>query len=454
MDAIAAFVAHVEVTRYEDLPDAAIDAAKTFILDTLGVGLLGSSGPRAADLVKVQRASGTGSEAVVWGHGAALPAASAALCNAFQTHSCEFDCVHEEAVVHAMTAVLAAALAGAERMGGVHGRDLILAVVLGVDVAASLGLAAETGLKFFRPATAGAFGATAALGKLMGFDEARLLNAFSLVYGQVSGTMQAHTEGSMLLALQMGFNARNAVVACDLAAAGFDGPRNILEGPFGYFRLIETRGDPQRIAAALGRAWRVTELAHKPFPTGRATHGVVEGCLRIRRAPGFEPDAIERITARVPPLVEQLVGRRWLPDMGLNYARLCLRFVAARALMSGSVRPEDFSDIARVDAATGALASRITIEVRDAGDPNALVPVEVESVMRDGTRHIARIERVLGNPANPLDRGAQLAKFRTNAAAALAPRTADLCDRLIASVESLESIEDVRGLVALLGGRR
>ena len=32
--------------------------------------------------------------------------------------------------------------------------------------------------------------------------------------------MQAHTEGSSLLAMQMGFNARNAVVACDLAAQG------------------------------------------------------------------------------------------------------------------------------------------------------------------------------------------------------------------------------------------
>ena len=265
MDAIDAFAAHVVRTRFEDSPEAVVGRAKVFILDTLGVGLAGSNGPGAARLVTAQAMSGEGHAARVWGNGARLPAPAAASCNAYQTHCSEFDCVHEKAVVHAMTAVLAAAMAGAERQGGISGRDLLLAVVLGVDVAAGLGVAAETGLRFFRPATAGAFGATAALGRLMGLDQARLVNAFSPVYGQVCGTMQAHTEGSPLLALQMGFNARNAVVTCDLAAAGFAGPKNILEGPFGYFRLIEIKRNPAAVAATLGTTWRVAELANKLF---------------------------------------------------------------------------------------------------------------------------------------------------------------------------------------------
>ena len=37
--------------------------------------------------------------------------------------------------------------------------------------------------------------------------------------------MQAHLEGSPLLAMQIGFNARNAIVSCDMAAHGFTGPR-------------------------------------------------------------------------------------------------------------------------------------------------------------------------------------------------------------------------------------
>jgi 2-methylcitrate dehydratase PrpD len=454
-DAIAAFATHVATTRFEDLPEAAVAATKTFILDTLGVGLAGSAGPKAGELAALQARWGAGADAVVWGQGIRLPAPAATFCNAYQAHCSEFDCVHEKAVVHAMTGVLAAAMSGADRKGAVHGRDLLLACALGVDVAAGLGLSAETGLRFFRPATAGAFGAAAALGKLMGLDAERQLHAFSLTYGQVSGTMQAHTEGSMLLAMQLGFNARNAVVACDLAAAGFEGPLNVLEGPFGYFRLIEAKGDPAPAAATLGKVWRVTELAHKPFPSGRATHGVMEACLALRHRLGaaFDPDAIERVTAWVPPLVHHLVGRPWRHDMALNYARLCARFCAARMLLAGRLGLNDFRPEIYAEAATAALSQRIDMEVKDAGDPNALTPIEVEMVLRDGSRHEVKLETVLGNPAKPLSREAHLAKLRTNAAAAALPLSSSAIERLIETVDRLESVPDVGVISELMAGQ-
>ncbi|MEZ5818536.1 MAG: MmgE/PrpD family protein [Hyphomicrobiaceae bacterium] len=450
MDAIAAFASHVAGTRYEDIPAQAVAAAKIFILDTFGVGLAGSNGPRASDLAVALAASGEGSAARVWGNGKRLPAPAAALCNAYQTHCSEFDCVHEAAVVHAMTAVLAGSMAAIERGCSATGRDLILAATLGVDVAAGLGVAAETGLRFFRPATAGAFGATAAIGKLMGFDTHRQLHAFSLVYGQVSGTMQAHTEGSPLLALQMGFNARNAVVACDLATAGFEGPVNVLEGPFGYFRLIEERGSPAAAAATLGKLWRVTELAHKPWPSGRATHGVMEACLDLRSRAGFAAEKIASVRAWVPPLIDHLVGRPWKSEMDINYARLCARFTAARILLTGTLGLPDFTPETYRDPATADLAQRIALEVRDQGDPNALTPVEVEIDMTGGSRLVSKLDVVLGNPSKPLSRKAHLAKFRSNAAAALEPLSEDRIEGFIEAVDRLETLPDARVLGEML----
>ncbi|HML14837.1 MAG TPA: MmgE/PrpD family protein, partial [Xanthobacteraceae bacterium] len=401
MDAVNAFADHVVATGFCDLPEHAIRAAKVFILDTLGVGLAGSTGPMARELAALAATWGQGEEARVWGTGLSRPAAAAAMCNAYQTHNSEFDCVHEEAVVHAMSAVLPVALAGAERARATTGSDLIAAVTLGVDVAAGLGVAAVTGLRFFRPATAGAFGATAALGKLMGLDPPTMVNALSIAYAQLCGTMQAHSEGSPLLAMQMGFAARNAVVACDLAARGFDGPKNVLEGPFGYFKLFEADGSPARVVAELGRRWFITELAHKPFPSGRATHGIIEACLTLRREHGLAPDAIDRVTAHVPPLVHQLVGRPPQEKMQANYARLSAPYVAACALRRGGVTLDDFTPTAYREAQTRALARRVSIEVRDAGNPNALTPVEVEIALRDGSRYARRIETVYGNPAKP-----------------------------------------------------
>ena len=56
------------------------------------------------------------------------------------------------------------------------------------------------------------------------------------------GTMQAHEEGSMMLAMQMGFAARNAVQAYDLAELGITAPVNILDGRFGFFRNLPING--------------------------------------------------------------------------------------------------------------------------------------------------------------------------------------------------------------------
>jgi aconitate decarboxylase len=349
--------------------------------------------------------------------------------------------------------VLPVAIAGAERAKKVTGADLITAVTLGVDVAAGLGVAAATGLRFFRPATAGTLGATAALGKLMGFDPPAMVNAFSIAYAQLAGTMQAHAEGSALLAMQMGFAARNAVVACDLAARGFDGPQNVLEGPFGYFKLYEPDGSPARVVQELGRRWFIAELAHKPFPSGRATHGIVEACLVLRRAHRLNPDAIEQITAHVPPLVRHLVGRPAREQMHANYARLCAPYVAACALRKDGVRLEDFAPEAYRDGPTQDVARRVSIEVQDAGNPNALTPVEVEIALRDGSRHATRVETVYGNPNKPLSRADHLAKFRSNCAAAAQPLLPASAERLIERIDRLEEVADVTELVDLLTGR-
>jgi aconitate decarboxylase len=342
MDAIAAFAEHVVRTGYDDLPAAAIAAAKTFILDTLGVGVAGSAAPWAKELAETATRWGSGPDARVWALGTPLPAPAAAMCNGYQIHNSEYDCVHEAAVVHPMAVLLSATLAHAEREGGVSGRDLLSSIALGVGVGVGLGLASKAPLRFFRPATAGAFAATAAIGKLRGFDATTLIEAFSIAYGQLCGTMQAHTEGSPLLAMQIGFNARNAVVACDMAANGLSGPHNLLEGPFGFYRLFEGEHDLAPVLDGLGKAWRITEVAHKPFPCGRATHGALDGVLSLMRAHVFPADAIEAIECRVPPLTQRLVGRPARADMSPNYARLCAPYVIACALQGGGVGLDDF----------------------------------------------------------------------------------------------------------------
>ncbi len=449
MDAIAALSDHAARTRYEDLPADAVAAAKTFIVDSIGVGVAGSAGPWVDEIAACLAGWGVAPESRVWVRGAKVPAPAAALANAYHMHNSEFDCVHEPAVVHTMTAVLPAALAQAERQGGVSGEELIAAVVTGVDVACRIGASSRAPLKFFRPGTAGGFGATAAVGKLMGFDGPSMARAMGLVYGQMCGTMQPHTESSILLGLQIGFNARNALVAADLAARGIPSIEHVLEGPFGYYRLFEGEYDPSAITDALGRRWSITQVSHKPFPSGRATHGIVDGLLEIRRRDAPPPEAIGRVVASVPPLVRHLVGRALPASPEPGTARLCAAFVGARVLIRGALDLTDFRPPALTDPATHALAGRFQIQTDDNPDPNALAPVAVSVFLGDGRRRDARVEHMYGSPGKPMSRDAHLEKFRRNWVSGARPLAESDGERLIRLVDRLESVRDVGELVDL-----
>src|SRR5579863_7762440 len=163
-------VAFVERIGREGVPAAVGGAAKTFLADTLGVAVAGIAAPWRNEVLDMARAGGGKAAATVLGTGELLPVASAATVNAYQIHSQEFDCVHDGAVVHAMSAVLPALLAAAEAEKGVSGERFLRALVAGVEVAIALGLSSRAPMRFFRPANAGGFGATVALAMLCGLD--------------------------------------------------------------------------------------------------------------------------------------------------------------------------------------------------------------------------------------------------------------------------------------------
>lgn len=138
---------HALTLRWSDVPETARTAARTFLHDSLCVGVAGRNAPFADAVLTAARAWGEGGDASVLGRpDVRLPASQAAFVNAFQIHSQEFDCVHEPAVVHPLATIVAALFAEAERSGPYSGEALLTALVAGVDVSAGLGVAASKAL--------------------------------------------------------------------------------------------------------------------------------------------------------------------------------------------------------------------------------------------------------------------------------------------------------------------
>ncbi|MDJ0919505.1 MAG: MmgE/PrpD family protein [Henriciella sp.] len=450
---VDAFVAHGLGTRFENLPDAALRAVKTYLLDTLGVGIAGAGAPLTA---RVRQAAGDWAgegAAQVWGLGSfATTPANAAFINGFQIHCQEYDCVHEPAVVHPLATILAALMSEADARSNVSGRELAMALAVAVDLAAGIGVSVTSPIKFFRPANAGIFGATLGLARLRQFTADQTKDALGYALAFNSGTMQAHVEGKPALPIQIGNAARGAIMACDLAEAGMEGPHDSLEGPFGYFNLFEDEADPADVIASLGKVWRIAEVSHKPFPTGRACQGGIVLMQKLREQ-GVTPAEIERITLKAPPLIQRLVGRPYASDMTANYARLCFQYCGAVALTKGTVGLADFSETALRDPEIASLAPNI--EVIDDGSPDAaaFTPQVATAHLKDGRTVEARIDALYGSPADPMSEEAHLAKFRSCVDFGFGAPRCEIADRLIELTKNLEALEDVSILSRLAAGQ-
>lgn len=444
---------HALSVEWAILPESARHGVRTFLLDSLGVGIAGSKAPFADAVAAAADGWGRRGPAPVLGSGTRCMAPQAAFVNAFQIHAQEFDCVHEAAVVHPLATILSALMADtARRADSVSGTEFGAALAAGVDVAATLGLAATTPLKFFRPATAGIFGCVAAMARLRRLDTATLVSAFGHALAFASGTMQAHVEGKPGLPLQIAHAAQASLMALDLAMEGVPGTDGSIDGPFGYLALFETGSDIAPLLDRLGRDWRIAEVSHKPFPTGRAAHGAIVALQALMRDHGVSPANLESLTYTAPPLIHRLVGRplpAYPAAMTANYARLCFAWLGAVVLTRGTIGLADFSAGRLTDPALHGLGARIKVVADANPDPAAFTPAVATAVLIDGRTVRARIDSQLGSPANPLSREQHLRKFRACLEFACA---ADLADPLIQAIDTLETQADMAALLRAASG--
>ncbi|AJP72777.1 MmgE/PrpD family protein [Sphingomonas hengshuiensis] len=402
------------------LPDAVRGAALAMLADTLATGAAGAQAPGAEGVRNLAAGWGAGEDARLLGDAARMPAASAAFVNGFRIHCLEWDALHERAVVHGFATVVAALMAAIDRRGECDPDEALAALAVGIDVASGLGIAATSPLRFFRPATAGCIGAALAVARIERVE--RFDDVLGLAYSQCAGTMQAHVEGSIALPLQIAGAARAAVTAVDMVRHGLSGPHDALEGPFGYFRLIDT-GALATYTDTIGSVWRIAECSIKPYPSGRASHGLLAALDGLLRAGEVRAERVAAVELVAPPLIARLVGRPMQPDMTPGYARLCLPFLTALMLADGVIDPRRFTAETFADPAIVALAARFTLTTDTNPDPNALSPQRLIVRRADGSAIERAIPNTLGHPDAPMD-AAQTAAKRT-LAAQLAPDDAD-----------------------------
>ena len=138
--------------------------------------------------------------------------------------------------------------------------------------------------------------------------------------------------------------------------------------------------------------------------------------------------------------------------MEISYARLNGQYAAAVMLKNQFIGIHDYTNEAIRNKTSIDLAKKVEIIVNDNPDPNALSPIEIDIFMQNGQKLSKHIETVYGNPQKPLSREEHLTKFRRNWQVAKVGLIERDSEKLIALVDNLETVTDIRELIDLVTG--
>ncbi len=441
--------------KLQDVPPDVLALAKEHFLDVVGIALASSKFDVGRAALKGARALGRGDEANAIGSGTPLPAASAALVNGVLAHALDFDDTHIGAIYHASAQAMAAVLAAGQANRST-GEEVLLAFVAALEIGCRLATvgAPDFHNRGFHPtALCGTFAAAAAAGRLYKAHQEALVSSLGLCGSQASGILIG--GNSWLKRLHPGWSAHSALAAVALGQAGFLGPSSVFEATKGGFYLTHIQrvpeGDqlPSLGLGEPGQEWQTRGIALKPYPCCHFIHAFVDAALALRGQ--FDLADIERIDCPLTADLHKMVAepREACIRPTIPYRALfSVQYVVALALARGRVDLATFHDEPLDAPDVLAIAAKTWCVDDPESDFPAHFPGEVIVHLKDGRTLRCRKPASLGTLDVPLSLDALKAKFKTNATRAV---SADVADRLVEKVLSLEQAASLDEIMALCG---
>lgn len=435
-------------TTWNNLTPKAKEMASLSFLDWLGSAAAGGDEKPARIMLETVREMGGTPESTLlptWEKSSCL---NAALVNGTASHIVELDDVHRGAIIHAGAAVIPAALAAAQKVRAA-GKELLLSIVLGYEVAIRVGEAVTPSHYYYwhTTGTCGTFGAAAAAGKLLGLNEEQLIWALGNAGTQASGLWEFLADGAMSKHLHPGKAAYNGLLAALLACRGFTGASRILEGERGFCRAAASEFDLDKIISGLGEdryialnKYKIEENCFKIHSSCRHTHPAVDLVLDLKKQHELMPTAIKKMVVRTYRTALDITANH-NPDT-VYAAKFSLPFCVALAMKKGKCGPDEFTMDALDDREIRELMNKVELVLDSKLDSQhpALWPARIEIHTMDGQKYLGKSDAPKGDPENPLSPKDILDKFIRLASG---PWGKEKAEKITTQVMQLEIFNDM-----------
>ena len=434
---LAEFVAQHPSRGWSDAVDH--EAHRTFY-NWLGCAI-GAAHHEAADAaVAAVRLLEPSAQATVLGRSEKLDMGSAALVNGITSHTFDFDDTHLKTIIHPAGPVASAVLALAEQRG-LAGRDVIDALVLGIDVACRVGNTMypdHYDRGWHITGSTGMLGAAAACARLLRLDAQQTAMALGIAASQPVGLREQF--GTMTKPFHPGGAARAGLMSALLASQGFTASAKALEAPRGFIQVASDKRAWNEITDELGQRFEISFNTYKPFACGIVIHPSIDACAQLRER-GVQPEQVERIDLRVHSLVLELTGKKE-PQDGLQ-GKFSVYHGCAAGLIYGRAGEEEFSDDVVRDPLVVATRNKVQAVVDETIDE---AEVKVSALLKNGQRIDVHVEHAIGSLQKPLSDAQLQAKFEALVVPVLGQARAQAITQ---ACWALGSAADVRSLTEL-----
>jgi 2-methylcitrate dehydratase PrpD len=433
-----ALASYIVESRLEDIPDDVRHQARRSILNLVGCAVGGSREPAVETALRALTPYFGKATAGVLARNERMDPLHAALINGITSHVFEYDDTLPKNYIHPSPPVASAlfAYASANR---VNGRDFVHAFLLGFETEARIGNAiypAHYDAGWHITATAGVFGAAAAIGKLLKLSTQQMIWALGMAATQAAGLREMF--GYMAKSFHAGRAAQNGYAGAIMAESNFTAGEHSLEAPRGFAAVTTSKYDLVKITDGLGKDFQIRDNAYKPYPCGLVVHPTIDGCIAIHREHHPAPESIAAVRVRVAPLVLDLCNKRDI-TRGLE-GKYSIYHSSAVGLVRGKAGLGEYTDAAVNDPAIKRVRERVTATA-DTSVTEDQSRIEVE--LNDGRKISTFVEESLGNLKKPLSDHDLDEKLRDQSISILsAPRTEKLIE-LLWRIDTLEDAGDI-----------
>lgn len=445
-----------------DIPADVVSKAKLHVLDTLGCAFGGFRNGAKTAVEAAETSLGGPAEATVIGEGRKVSALTALLINGSMVRYLD---ANDITVGGHDSEIIPGAIAVGERQGS-SGADVLTSVIAGYELAARFRLSAaaagdavnnsELEVRGFNNDLRAGFVMPAVFGRLLGLDSGQIANAIgtsgsrALLLGIIDASKE---ENTLAKNLRFPLGSYLALVCTYLAQGGLTGPAAVIEGHMGLNETILDGQMDLEILTDYGSEWYFRQTSIKGLSACYSTHGQAQAIINLRKRVSLDPDDIESIHLVTnsrslwhtgDPATRRRVRNKETADHSSFY-------IAAIALLYGTVGPQHYREDLYRDARVISLMDKVTIEADDGRYKPVYPGSRVEIMLTDGTRYVEEALHPRGHYLNPMTAGDIEEKFASMADGLLSEQQRRDVIALTRELDRAADLSDLMAAVAIDG---